>query len=220
MTKNISILIFAMIFGFSQISLAQRTKTRTSVKTKRVKRAASRNAPIPFSKRSYFIFGPKVMLWQESMPATRSGVGEHMGSQFTGVSLGTTYRKPFSNIRWVQSHALDLSWGTLVAKSAGSTITDQLRNQMWYGVTLSPGFGYRTTSASEVALNIPLMYRVIDWQLKDAALDMGRDTSFSYGVMGSFVSQMSTQSSLQISFTEQIAWKALVWSIGWNYRFL
>ncbi len=238
MKKNIIILIVALTcLGYSSSTYAQSSQSKTrrakTVKPKskskvrarptqsqtpmtaRAKRAGKAKSP----REGYFVFGPKALLWQESIVATRGADTSELRSQFSGVALGITYRKVTSNIRWVQSHALDVGAGALVAKSAGTSFTDHLKNQMWYSATLRPGMSYRTTSRSELGFGIPLTYRAIAWELKDPALMLDRETSFSYGVSGTYVTHVSKSSSLLVEVTQHIPWKAFVWSIGWNYRF-
>jgi hypothetical protein len=222
-------------------STKQKTKSSAKIKVRKTPRSVKPTAPNPSptessvskpvvsrtkkvqepkgSRPSYFIFGPKVLFWQESIEATRGADSSELRSQFSGVVLGITYRKPMSNIRWVQTHSLDIGGGALVAKSAGTSFTDHLKNQMWYMVTVRPGLGYRTTSNSELGFGVPITIRRIDWQLKDPALKLDRETSFSYGVGGTYVTQVSRSSSLQVELIQHIPWNAFVWSLGWNYRF-
>ncbi len=245
MKKNIFILFFAMIFIVHSFEVyAQKSPNRTkrvksgSAKSKASSKARARGKvqkpsatqqptttrtkrtrTAKETDRSHFIFGPKVLLWQESIPATRGADSSELRTQFSGMALGVTFRKPTSNIRWMQSHSFDVAGGALVAKSAGTTFTDHLKNQMWYSVTARPGLGYRTTSNSELGFGVPLTFRKIDWQLKDPALKLERASSFSYGLSGTYVTQLSRSSSLLVEVTQHIPWSAFVWSIGWNYRF-
>jgi|GEM_PF-2588729 len=176
----------------------------------------SKNRPL---EKSYFQWGIHALLWQEYIAAHRGTDTEQMLVQTQGFGLGLTYRKPSSSIRWWQSHEFDLDFGNVHTTGTSATIPDTLRQQQWYSATFSPGFIYRTTAVSDIGMGVPLTYRVINWVTNDPTLTLDRHTSFSYGLSAIYINRLSHTSTLQLSFADQMSWKAFVWSLGWTHVF-
>lgn len=200
--------LFSLLFVFSLQSFAQQ-KTAA---------AKTRTRPSVFTK-SYFQFGLIGHLSQENIKTERSGVSEDIESQSQGLTLSLRYIKPTSSVRWIQSHAAEFTNGYLRLQGVTATLNDELKNQPWVSVTLSPGMSYRTTSVSEIGLSLPLTYRAISWQLKDPTYKLGKTGSFSYGLAGTFTNNFSLKNSLLVSVTHQFVWNSTVWSAGWLHSF-
>jgi hypothetical protein len=169
--------------------------------------------------KSYFELGFEAMIWQEAIQAQRGNDVEQLETQFQGLGVNLTYRKPTRHIRWQWSHSMELAGGALHTTGTSAKIPDTLRRQQWYALSLSPGVIYRTTSVSEVGLGVPLTFRVINWVTDDSTLSLERGRSFSYGLSGLYINRLSKSSALQVIFTHQISWNTFVWSLGWNYIF-
>jgi len=61
---------------------------------------------------------------------------------------------------------------------------------------------------------------VIEWKLKDgSSFNPEGDSSFSVGVQGSYVNQLSKSQYLYLSITHQTQWAATLWNISWQYKF-
>lgn len=202
------IFLFSSFLLFMSVGHAQQ---KTAAKTKS-------RPPSVFSK-SYFQVGIIGHLSQEGIKTERSGVSEDIESQSQGLTLSLRYIKPTSSVRWIQSHAAELTNGYLRLQGVTATLNDELKNQPWVSVTLSPGMSYRTTSVSEIGLSLPLTYRAISWQLKDPTYKLSKTGSFSYGFAGTFTNNFSLKNSLLVSITHQFVWNSTVWSAGWLHSF-
>jgi hypothetical protein len=211
--KRLFFITLSFIF-FASLSWAAPAKRSagTSTATVPVKRSAPKEE-------SYWQMGLNALIWQEGIEARRGTNTENLLVQSLGFGFDMTYRRPSSSIRWWQSHTLSLGVGSIHTTGTTTAIPDTLRQQQFYTATLSPGFIYRTTSVSDIGLSVPLTYRVINWVTNDDTLTLARRNSFSYGLSALYINRLTRTSDLQVSFTDQMSWKAFVWSVGWNHAF-
>lgn len=156
-------------------------------------------------------------LWQEAIDATSAGTTSEMLTYLHGFRIGYSWHKPLRNVRWVTVYGADLGLG-LAKGAAAAPLTDEVEDQSWFSITFNPGMMYRTTSKSEIGFYVPIAYRMIRWDLK-APFDLDRDSSFSVGVTGAYVSRFSLKTSMMVTVTHQQMWNATIWGIGYQYDF-
>ena len=198
--------IFLLVLLFSLSALAQK-----SVSAKPKKRSMMLE--------TYYQIGFTGHVFQEDIRTERSGVSENIESQSQGLGISLRYINPSSSPRWIQSHSLEINAGFLRLQGITATLNDELKNQPWYSITLSPGYSYRTTPVSEIGLSLPLAYRIIGWKTEDPTYKLSRGNSFSYGIAGTFTNHFSLKNSLLVALTHQVAWDSTVWSAGWIHSF-
>lgn len=171
-------------------------------------------------KKSFYQVHMQYLLWQEDIDANAGTLAGSIPFQFTGLKMGASYNSPLSKIRWVQSYAMDVSFGTAKGGSSPNALTDEFKNQMWYAATLTPGLTYRSSAVSELSLILPLTYRKVNWSYGDSlAIELDRSSSFSVGLGALFALRFTPKSALFASLTHQQMWKTTQWSIGWQYAF-
>lgn len=197
-----------LLITFFSVSVFAQQKTVTAKPKKRAVMAET-----------YWQLGFVGHVFQEAIRTERSGISEHIEAQSQGLGLSLRYINPTSSVRWIQSHAVEITSGFLRMQGITATLNDELKNQPWLSLTLSPGMSYRTTSVSEVGLSLPLTYRTISWKLEDPTYKVDRAGSFSYGLAGTFTNHFSLKNSLLISLTHQVVWNSTVWSAGWIHSF-
>ncbi len=157
-------------------------------------------------------------MWQEKIDVSSDGVDAMMLTHFHGVRLGySSHRPSSSNVRWVTVYGADLGLG-LAKGAATAPLTDQVESQGWVSATVYPGLIYRSTSKSELGIQLPLVYRNIQWKL-DKPFEADRSSSFSAGVTAIYINRFTLQNSMSITLTHQAVWKSTVWGIGYQIDF-
>jgi hypothetical protein len=157
-------------------------------------------------------------LWHEAIEVTSGGTPGNLSAQFHGFNIGGSFQRPFKDIHWVEYYGAHVSFGSIKGTGEG-TITDALKDQPWYGLTLSPGIIYRATAVSEIGFILPLVYRNISWKLDPTAQLETHAKNFSVGLGAQFISRFTPYSSVMASLTHQHMWKTTVWGIAWQYDF-
>lgn len=159
-----------------------------------------------------------VVMWQEAIDLKKESSSAKMESQLLGPLFAYSYVRPTgSRNRWLQVYTAELGLGTLKGKGNSDSIPDELKNQPWYMVGLSPALIYRTTSVSEVGVVLPLYYRMIGWKLDPSlGLDPDRDTSFSAGLGGVYTNRLTKTSHLHVALVRQHMWNATQWMVSWQ----
>ena len=179
--------------------------------------AAPRKVKASITKKKFRQFTLGYQLWQETIDASSAGVNSEMLTYFHGFKAGYSWHRPLRNVRWVTVYGADFGFG--FAKGAAmAPLTDEVEDQGWYSATVYPGLMYRGTSKSEIGIQIPLTYRIIQWKL-DEPFDLDRKGSFSAGVSLMYVARFSLKSSMQVALTHQQMWDATIWSIGYQFDF-
>lgn len=167
----------------------------------------------------YYQIGARFVLSQEGIGADRGSGKETLMMQFQGTQISGTYKKPFSNVRWVQSHSVDVGFGNTKGKgNPNSSVPDAL-TQPYYSLSFSPGIIYRTEPPTEIGLSLPLTYRMIQWRLEDPSLQMEKASSFAFGLSLTFGNRLTANSTLFAAFTHQINLQSTVWALGFDYAF-
>lgn len=227
--KTLLHLIFALSVStslttraFAQESDAEESSSSTSVEDENpasgkgeIQTRTKRKAPVSLN---HLRLGASLITWQESIEAVRASSSTQMRTESTGLTVSATRSKRISKTNWQHYQSAEFSIGTLKGKGSATTIADGLSNQPWYAVGVSPGLMYRTTPVSEAGISLPLVFRMIQWQLNPGSgLQMNRDSSYSAGLRGHFLMKFTPKSSLSLSATYQTYWAATQWAIGWEY---
>lgn len=168
-------------------------------------------------KKSYTSLSTSYLFWQEKMDVISNRTLGTMLMQFQGFKISYSYNKPFQNARWLHSYSGDFAFGNIKGSSLTTSITDELKDQSWTSFTASVGAIYRTSSASEILLSLPVSYKKPIWKLS-SPLELD-DHPFSLGISGTFTARLNLHSSLSTSLTHQQMWGATIWSIGYQYDF-
>ncbi len=143
-----------------------------------------------------------------------------METQSQGLTSSLAYQIPTGGRTWLQHYSADLAFGSIKGKSNSAVIADELKGQFWLIGGVTPGLIYRTSPISAIGFMLPFAYRVISWKLKDgSSFNPENDTSFSVGVQGVYINQLSKRNYLHLSFTHHVQWSANLWNISWQYKF-
>lgn len=176
-------------------------------------RAKKRTPPRPYTQ-----LRTGIVMWQEAIDLKKDASSAKMESQLIGPLFAYSYVRPVGKRnRWLQVYSAELGLGTLKGKGNSDSIPDELKNQPWYMVGVSPALIYRTTSVSEVGVVLPLYYRMIGWKLDPSlGLDPDRDTSFSAGLGGVYTNRLTKTSHLHVALVRQHMWNSTQWMISWQ----
>lgn len=164
----------------------------------------------------YYTLGPRIHIWQEEIGAERMGSTDRIQMQMQSTTFSMTYKKPFRNIRWLQSHSLEAGFGTLKGKGRTTEIPDFLV-QPFYLIVASPGIIYRTSPPSELGFSLPLTFRFIEWRLNDESLQLEKAASLGYGITFSYGQRITPLITVLMAFTNQMSPSATTWSLGLDY---
>jgi hypothetical protein len=190
-------------------------KAAKSSATKLEKKVVSR--PLPPNQLQLRMGG---VIWQENIEVRNGATQGNMETQSQGLVGSLAYLIPTGGRTWLQTYAVDLGFGAIKGKGRSAAIADELKGQLWITAGITPGMIYRTSPISAVALMLPFTYRVIDWKLKDgSSFNPEGDSSFSVGISGAYINQLSKNNYLYLSTTYQTNWAANVWNISWQRKF-
>lgn len=213
MKKKIIFLIFIFIFsefGWTQTEvLAQNKRTsKTAATARRARKVKTRYDSVHVG----------AVLWQENITAQRASEKSGMPFQFHGIKVGYNYQKFRLRSRFRQYHSADVGFGFTKGKGQTVTIGDELKNQMWATATFAPGFMYRTSPYSDIGLQVPLVYRLIDWQLAtNSGLTLREKSAFSAGLGLLYINRFSRKNSIQFLVTYQHLWQTTQWMMAWEH---
>ena len=138
-----------------------------------------------------------------------------MEAQLQGLSFTGVYSVPFGRSRWSRLYGAELGLGTVKGRAQGADVNDEVKGQLFVGLTLLPGLSLITSPVSRVAVTLPLTYRRIQWKV-GSGFNPDRDASFSVGAGGVFEMRFSIRSSLIVSATYYHAWQST--SLGLAYQ--
>lgn len=207
------ILLTSLIVGLVPVWAQTKSAKSTTPVSTAVKRG-SRPAP---PNQLHFRMGGSI--WQENLKVRNGTSQGNMETQSQGVITSLAYLIPTGGRTWLQSYAFDFGFGAIKGKGRSAAIPDELKGQLWLMGGVTPGVVYRTSPISAVGLAMPFAYRVIEWKLKDgSSFNPEGDSSFSVGVQGSYMNQLSKSQYLYLSITHQTQWAATLWNISWQYK--
>lgn len=159
------------------------------------------------------------LIWQESLKVKSDTSQGFMETQSQGINGSVGWLRPLSGRQWLYSYGLDFAIGAIKGKSNTPGIEDEIKGQMWLMGGFTPGLIYRTSPISQVGLMLPLSYRWIEWKLKNgSSFNPDGDTSFSVGLSGVYVNQLTKRSYLYLAVTYQTNWAATIWNMSWQYK--
>lgn len=165
-------------------------------------------------------FGPRLLFWQESIKAERSGSKATFPSQFMGVTASASRRgKIGHSLRWLYSLGFEGSLGTVKASSSDPAFPDRLKNQPWVAAGVNPGLIYRGTAVTDIYLSVPVTLRKTFWTLEDKTLSLGREQSHSGGISVLTANRLTHSTTFVAGFVHQVQWKATEWLLGFDYHF-
>jgi hypothetical protein len=194
-------------------ALAQRTSKAASSRS--TARRAGRAIP---PNQLHFRLGG--VIWQENLKVRNDTSQGNMETQSQGIVTSFAYLIPTGGRTWLQSYSFDFGFGAIKGKGRTAAIPDELKGQLWLMGGFSPGLLYRTSPISAVGLMLPFSYRLIEWKLKDgSSFNPEGDSSFSVGLSGVYINQLTKNNYLYLSVTHQTNWAANVWNLSWEYKF-
>jgi hypothetical protein len=160
------------------------------------------------------------VIWQENIKVRNGPSQGNMETQSQGLVGSLAYLIPTGGRTWLQTYAVDFGFGAIKGKGRSAAIADELKGQLWILGGFTPGIIYRTSPISAVGLMLPFTYRMIEWKLKDgSSFNPEGDSSFSVGISGAYINQLSKNNYLYLSTTYQTNWAANVWNLSWQYKF-
>lgn len=159
-------------------------------------------------------------LWQENIKVRNGASQGNMETQSQGFVTSLAYLIPTGGRTWLQHYSFDFGFGAIKGKGRSAAIPDELKGQLWLTGGVTPGLIMRTSPISAVGLMLPITYRLIEWKLKGGtSFNPENDSSFSVGVSGVYINQLSKNHYLNLSLTHQVQWQANIWNLSWQYRF-
>ncbi|MGE0762225.1 MAG: hypothetical protein AB7N80_02990 [Bdellovibrionales bacterium] len=165
-------------------------------------------------------FGPRLVFWQEKIPAKRTTNEADFYAQSVGLMMSAARRGKFGNSkRWYHSLGFEAAFGTVQASSLNIFFPDYLKDQPWFSAGLNPGIVYRGTAVTDIYLSIPAHFRKIMWSLKDPNFSIERESSFSAGLSLLSASRISHSTTIVAGFVHQYQWNATQWVFGFDYDF-
>ena len=160
-------------------------------------------------------------MWQESLRVRSAADTAKMETQSQGLIGSFVYMAPLGSRAWLQSYSIDLGYGVIKGKGNSTLITDELKGQPWIMGGFTPGVIYRSSPVSQIGLMVPLAYRQIEWKLANGTeFNPDGDDSFSIGLSGAYINQLTRSNSLHLAVTYHTNWAATMWTASWQYRFL
>jgi hypothetical protein len=192
-------------------AFAQRTSKTSATRARRAGRAVPPN-------QLHFRLGG--VIWQENLKVRNDTSQGNMETQSQGIVSSFAYMIPTGGRTWLQTYSFDFGFGAIKGKGRSAAIPDELKGQLWLMGGFSPGLLYRTSPISAVGLMLPFSYRLIEWKLKDgSSFNPEGDSSFSVGLSGVYINQLTKNNYLYLSITHQTNWAANIWNLSWQYKF-
>lgn len=171
-----------------------------------------------YGRESYWEPGIRFTLSQETVEAYRAPNTREMITQSQGTTFSLKYKKPAGAGKFVWTAGLEFGVGTIRFRGKDDVIPDQVVNP-WYMFSLNPGFVIRTTPITDFGISVPFGYRINKWPVDDPSFTVSRAAGIGYGVQFTMGTRFGTNSTLVIAFTNQMAWQATQWAIGYDYAF-
>lgn len=160
-----------------------------------------------------------VLMWQENLKVKNGASSGNMETQSQGMAGSLAYLIPTGGRTWLQSYSMDFGFGAMKGKGRSSAVPDELKGQLWLAGGFTPGLLYRTSPISALGLLMPFTYRLIKYELKGgSSFNPEGDSTFSVGVSGAYINQLSKNNYLYLAVTYQTLWAATQWNLSWQYR--
>lgn len=214
-------MIYKIILLISLVSAHSHAQTKApSTKASSAKAGSTKkkNVRPPAPNQLQFRMGG--VIWQENIKVRNGASQGNMETQSQGLVGSLAYLIPTGGRTWLQTYALDFGFGAIKGKGRSAAIADELKGQLWLLGGFTPGLIYRTSPISAVGLMLPFTYRMIEWKLKGgSSFNPEGDSSFSVGISGAYINQLSKNNYLYLSTTYQTNWAANVWNLSWQYKF-
>ncbi len=157
-------------------------------------------------------------LWQEAIDASRDSASGKLNTQSEGLAFTLIYANPFPHSRWSYTYGGDFGLGFIKGASNKRTFPDTVRNQRWVYVGGRVGVMNRTSTRTSYGFELPVLYRIISWDINDESFNPERDSSFSVGLALAYENHFSPTSTLHISIGNQYMWGATMWSIAYKRK--
>jgi hypothetical protein len=214
----LAILVLPAVLGSSS-AFAQRPRASVSREGGPKNTVANQAKMTAASKHEFQDLSVGVATWQEEIKASRGSETSPMQTQSRALKISTSYNKFFRR-EWRAWYEGSFLLGQLKGKGPTTTIPDELKRQLFFGLELSPGLMWRTSPVSELGFNLPIEIRYIKWDLiSSSALKMDRQFSYSAGLGATYVARFSSRAGIHISVAHQHMWNTVIWSAAYNRVF-
>lgn len=162
-------------------------------------------------------FGPRLMLWQEKIPANDNTGDLDYRARFSAIAIGATYKRSFGNHKWMQSHGADIILGSVRAASTSAGNPDLTSEQSFWAVQVSPGLSYRTTPTTLLGFSTPIYYRDLDWKQNRTGLDIGSDTLITLGfaLNASWILENGSMVTTGLTYR----YETVMWTLAYDFSF-